>query len=86
MEKFGDRAFCVYAPRLGNELPDNIKAADSVQKLQDKAKNIVISEGVYLTIWTINICPLTIRYNALLNIIGGKGAIANIKYYYQYYC
>ena len=46
-ERFGDRVFCVYAPRLWNELPDNIKAADS-------------SKGVYLTIRTINICPLAI--------------------------
>ena len=30
-------------------------------------------------------CPLTIRYKVRLNIIGGKGAFANIKYYYQYY-
>ena len=29
----GDRAFCAYAPRLWNELPDNIKAADSMQTL-----------------------------------------------------
>ena len=37
---------------------------------------------VYLTIWTINICPLTILCKGLLNIIiGGKGAISNINYY-----
>ena len=29
-------------------------------------------------------CPLTFS-NALLNIIGGKGAISNINYYYYYY-
>ena len=28
LKRFGDRAFCAYAPRLWNELPDNIKAAD----------------------------------------------------------
>ena len=31
MKRFGDRAFCAHAPRLLNELPDNIKAVDSVQ-------------------------------------------------------
>ena len=36
---------------------DNIKAADSLQ-------NIAISKGDYLTIWTTNICPLTILLNA----------------------
>ena len=29
LKRFGDRAFCAYAPRLWNEFPDNIKAADS---------------------------------------------------------
>ena len=42
-------------------------------------------KGVYFTIWTIDICPLTILHKALLNIIGGKGGISNIKYYYYYY-
>ena len=32
LERFGDREFCAYAPHLWNELPDNIKAADTVQK------------------------------------------------------
>ena len=35
------------------------------------------------TIWTINICLLTIFYKALLNIIGGKGAISNINYHHH---
>ena len=34
LKRFGDRAFCAYAPRLWNELPDNIKAADSVQNFK----------------------------------------------------
>ena len=50
------------------QLPHNIKAADSVQ-------NSAISKGVYLTILTINICPLSILHKALLNNIGGKGYI-----------
>ena len=35
-----------------------------------------------LNISIIKISPLTIIYRALLNIIGGKGAISNINYYY----
>ena len=50
LKRCGDRAFCAYAPRLWNELLDNIKAADSVQ---ETAENIAISKGVYLTIWTM---------------------------------
>ena len=34
LKRFGDRAFCAYAPHLWNELPDNIKAADSVQNFK----------------------------------------------------
>ena len=37
LKRFGDRAFYAYAPRLWNELPDNIKAADSVQNFQETA-------------------------------------------------
>ena len=36
--------------------------------------------SVYLTVYTINIYPLTTLRNALLNIIGGKGALSNINY------
>ena len=32
----------------------------------------------------LNICPLTILYIVLLNIICGKGAISNINYYCHY--
>ena len=46
LKRFGDRAFCAYAPRLWNELPDNIKAADSVQNFKKTAENIAISKGV----------------------------------------
>ena len=34
----GDRAFCAYEPRLWNELPENIKAADSVQNFKKQLK------------------------------------------------
>ena len=49
MNRFGDRAVCAYAPRLWNELPDNIKASDSVQNFKT-VKYIAISKGFYLTI------------------------------------
>ena len=38
---FGDRAFCAYAPRRWNELPDNIKAADSVQNFKKQLKTLL---------------------------------------------
>ena len=49
LKRFGDRAFCAYAPSLWNELPDNIKAAKGVQNFKT-VENIAISKGVYLTI------------------------------------
>ena len=45
LKRFGDRAFCAYAPRLWNELLDNIKAADSVQNFKTQLKTIAISKG-----------------------------------------
>ena len=46
------------------------------------AENIAILKGVHLTKWNMDHenCPLTF-FKALLNIIVGKGAISNIKYY-----
>ena len=41
LKKFGDRAFCVYSPRLWNELPDNIKAADSMQNFKTQLKSLL---------------------------------------------
>ena len=38
------RAFCVYAPPLWNELPDNIKAADSVQNFKTQLKTLLIQK------------------------------------------
>ena len=40
LKRFGDRAFCAYAPRLWNELPYNIKAADSVQNFKKPLKTL----------------------------------------------
>ena len=41
LKRFGDRAFCAYAPRLWNELPDSIKAADSVQNFKKQLKTLL---------------------------------------------
>ena len=41
LKRFGDKAFCAYAPRLWNELPDNIKAADSVQNFKKQLKTLL---------------------------------------------
>ena len=41
LKRFGDRVFCAYAPRLWNELPDNIKAADSVQNFKKQLKTLL---------------------------------------------
>ena len=71
------RAFCAYAPRLWNELPDNIKAADSVQNFKKQLKTFEWSLFDYID---HDNCPLTF-FKALLNIIGGKGATSNINYY-----
>ena len=38
LKRFGDRAFYAYAPPLGHELSDNIKAADSVQNFKTQVK------------------------------------------------
>ena len=35
LKRFGDSAFCAYAPRLLIEFPGNIKAAKSVQSLRN---------------------------------------------------
>ena len=45
LKRFGDRAICAYAPCIWNELPINIKAAESEQNFQT-AENIAISKGV----------------------------------------
>ena len=36
-----DRAFYAYAPRLWNELPDNIKEADNVQNFKKQLKTLL---------------------------------------------
>ena len=45
LKRFGDRAGFAYAPCIWNELPVNIKAADSEQNFKT-AENIAISKGV----------------------------------------
>ena len=41
LKRFGDRAFCAYAPRLWNELPDSTKAADSVLNFKEQMKTLL---------------------------------------------
>ena len=41
LKRFGDSAFCAYAPCLWNEPPKNIKAADSVHNFKKQLKNIL---------------------------------------------
>ena len=41
LKRFGDKAFCAYAPRLWTELPDNIKAAHSVQNFKKQLKTLL---------------------------------------------
>ena len=79
LKRFGDRAFCAYAPRLWNELPDNIKAADSVQNFKKQLKTLLFRKEFN---WLYGPWQLSNDSKALLNIIGGKGAISNINYYY----
>ena len=40
-KRFGNRAYWAYAARLWNELPDNIKAADSVQNFKKQLKTLL---------------------------------------------
>ena len=82
LKRFGDRAFCAYAPRLWNELHDNTKAADSVQNFKKQLKTLLFRKEFN---WLYGPWQLSNDSKALLNIIGGKGAISNINYYYYYW-
>ena len=82
LKRFGDRAFCAYAPRLWNELPDNIKAAESVQNFKKQLKTLLFRKEFN---WLYGPWQLSNDSKALLNIIGGKGAITIINYYYYCY-
>ena len=44
LKRFVDRAFCAYAPQLWNELPDNIKAAESVQNIKKQLKPLLFQK------------------------------------------
>ena len=74
---------CNYAPRLWNELPDNIKAADSVQNFKKQLKTLLFRKEFN---WLYGPWQLSNDSKALLNIIGGKGAISSINYYCQQWC
>ena len=71
------RAFCAYAPRS-----PTTSRLQIVCKTSRSSWKHCYFKGGHLTMWAINICPLTILFfKALLNIIGGKGAISIIKKY-----
>ena len=45
LKRFCDRAFCAFnAQHLSNELPDNIKAADSVQNFKAQLKTLLFQK------------------------------------------
>ena len=46
LKRIGDRAFYAYAPRLWNELPDKIKAADSVQNFKKQLKTLLFRKEI----------------------------------------
>ena len=58
LKRFGDRAFCAYAPRLWNELPDNIKAADSVQNFKKQLKTLLFRKEFNMD---HDNCPMTLK-------------------------
>ena len=51
LKRFGDRAFCTYAPRLWKKLPDNIKAAHSVQNLKALLKTFFLFEKEFIWLY-----------------------------------
>ena len=70
------------APRLCNELPDNIKAADSVQIFKKQQLKTLLFRKEFN--WLYGPWQLSNDSKALLNIMGGKGATSNINFYYYY--
>ena len=46
LKRFGDRVFSAYAPRLWNELPDSIKAAESVQIFKKQLKTLLFQKDL----------------------------------------
>ena len=91
LKRFGDRTFCAYAQRL--EFPDDIKATDSGQNFKKQLKTLLFRKEFIswniLGLSTSNQMEF-ISYmghehlSTVLNIIGGKGAISNINYYYYH--
>ena len=84
-KRFGRRAFCAHAPpRLWNELPDNIKAADSVQDLKIQLKTLLFRKE-FIRLYGLCTSVQWIFLNVLWNNKCEKDAISNINYYYHYY-
>ena len=54
LKQLGDRAFCAYAPHLWNELPDNIKAADSVKNFKKQLKTLLFRKEFIKALITIH--------------------------------
>ena len=54
LKRLGDRAFCAYAPHLWNELPDDIKAADSVKNFKKQLKTLLFREEFIKALMTIH--------------------------------
>ena len=73
------------APSLPMHYAFGISSPTTSRLLMVSELKTLLNLKVNLTIQTINICSLSIIYKALLNIIGGKGVISNVNYYYHYY-
>ena len=73
MKTYGDRSFSACAPKLWNQLPDNIRAAGSVAMFKRRLKTHLFKD-VYMD---IKIYPLTMESNAPLSMFIWKGR--NIK-------
>ena len=76
MKTYGDRSFSACAPKLWNQLPDNIRAAGSVAIFK-RQKHICSKMYISINYVDINIYPLTMECNAPLSMFIWKGR--NIK-------
>ena len=82
LKRFGDGAYCSYVQRLWNELPDNIKAADSVQNVKKQLKTLLFrKEFDYIDHKHL---PTDYSLKHILDIKGGKDAISNSNYYHYH--
>ena len=68
MKTYGDRSFSACAPKLWNQLPDNIRAAGSVAIFKRRLKKICSKMYISINSVDINIYPLTMECNAPLSM------------------